>query len=31
VLKDEKLIPWLEGKSPKKIIIVPQKLVNIVI
>lgn len=31
VQKDEKLIPWLEGKSPKKIIIVPQKLVNIVI
>ena len=31
VLKDEKLIPWLEGKPPKKIIIVPQKLVNIVI
>ena len=31
VLKDEKLISWLEGKSPKKIIIVPQKLINIVI
>ncbi|MDD5477401.1 MAG: leucine--tRNA ligase [Candidatus Omnitrophica bacterium] len=31
VLKDEKLIPWLEGKTPKKFIIVPQKLVNIVI
>jgi len=31
VQKDEKLIPWLEGKTPKKIIIVPQKLVNIVI
>jgi len=31
VQKDEKLIPWLEGHSPKKIIIIPQKLVNIVI
>ncbi|MCX5699568.1 MAG: leucine--tRNA ligase [Candidatus Omnitrophica bacterium] len=31
VQKDEKLIPWLEGKTPKKIIIVPQKLVNIVV
>ncbi|MDO8489440.1 MAG: leucine--tRNA ligase [Candidatus Omnitrophota bacterium] len=31
VLKDEKLIPWLEGKPPKKFIIVPQKLINIVI
>ena len=31
VSKDEKLIPWLDGKTPKKIIIIPQKLVNIVI
>jgi len=31
IQQDEKLIPWFEGKSPKKIIIVPQKLVNIVI
>ena len=31
VQKDEKLIPWLDGKTPKKIIVVPQKLVNIVI
>ena len=31
VFKDEKLISWLEGKTPKKFIIVPQKLVNIVI
>ena len=31
VLKDEKLAPWLEGKSPKKFIVVPQKLVNIVV
>ena len=31
VQQDEKLIPWFEGKIPKKIIIVPQKLINIVI
>ncbi|MBU0547368.1 MAG: leucine--tRNA ligase [Candidatus Omnitrophica bacterium] len=31
VLKDEKLAVWLETKQPKKFIIVPQKLVNIVI
>jgi leucyl-tRNA synthetase len=31
VQKDEKLIPWFEGRPPKKIIIVPQKLINIVI
>ena len=31
VQKDEKLIIWLDGKTPKKIIIVPQKLINIVI
>ena len=31
VLKDEKLAVWLEAKQPKKIIIVPQKLVNIVL
>jgi leucyl-tRNA synthetase len=31
VLEDQKVISCLEGKSPKKIIIVPQKLVNIVI
>jgi leucyl-tRNA synthetase len=31
VLKDEKLSSWLEGKSPKKFIVVPQKLVNIVL
>ena len=31
VLRDEKLLPWLEGKSPKKFIVVPQKLVNIVL
>ena len=31
VLKDEKLLPWLEGKPPKKFIVVPQKLVNIVL
>lgn len=31
VLKDEKLIPWLGNKPPKKFIVVPQKLINIVI
>ncbi len=31
VLKDEKLAPWLGGKPPKKFIIVPRKLVNIVV
>jgi leucyl-tRNA synthetase len=31
VLKDGKLAPWLEGKTPKKFIIVPRKLVNIVV
>jgi len=30
-LKDEKLIPWLEGRAPKRIIVVPQKLINLVI
>jgi leucyl-tRNA synthetase len=31
VLKDEKLAAWLEGKSPKKFIVVPNRLINIVI
>jgi len=31
LLADEKLACWLEGKSPKKFIVVPQKLVNIVV
>ena len=31
VLADQKVIPWLQGKSPKKFIVVPQKLVNIVL
>ncbi|MDD5119950.1 MAG: leucine--tRNA ligase [Candidatus Omnitrophica bacterium] len=31
VLGDIKLAPWLKGKPPKKFIIVPKKLVNIVI
>jgi leucyl-tRNA synthetase len=29
--KDEKIQKWLEGKAPKKVIIVPQRVVNIVI
>lgn len=31
VLRDAKIVPWLEGKTPKKIIVVAQKLVNIVV
>jgi len=31
VLADQKVISWLEGKPPKKFIVVPQKLVNIVL
>jgi leucyl-tRNA synthetase len=31
VLSDEKVKPWLQNKPIKKVIIVPQKLVNIVI
>ena len=31
VLENEGSIKWLEGKTPKKIIIVPKKIVNIVI
>jgi leucyl-tRNA synthetase len=30
-LSDEKLKPWLQGKSPRNIIIVPGKLINIVL
>lgn len=30
-LKDERVIKQLEGNSPKKIIIVPKKIINIVI
>ncbi|MFA5199073.1 MAG: leucyl-tRNA synthetase, partial [Candidatus Omnitrophota bacterium] len=29
--KDEKLAPWLQGRSPRKVIVVPHKLVNIVL
>jgi leucyl-tRNA synthetase len=31
VLSDEKLIPWMQGKPPRNMIIVPRKLVNIVV
>ena len=31
VLKDEKIQKWLEGKKPKKIIVVPNRIINIVI
>ena len=30
-LADEKVIKWTEGKTPKKIIVVPNKIVNIVL
>jgi leucyl-tRNA synthetase len=31
VLLDQKVISWLEAKAPKKIIVIPQKLINIVL
>ncbi|MGQ9847641.1 MAG: leucine--tRNA ligase [Bacteroidales bacterium] len=31
VLNDERTLKWLEGKQPKKIIAIPQKIINIVI
>lgn len=31
VLNDERSLKWMEGKDPKKVIIVPKKIVNIVI
>ena len=31
VLKDETVQKWLDGKSPKRIIVVPKRIVNIVI
>jgi leucyl-tRNA synthetase len=31
VLADEVVQKWLEGKAPKKIIVVPKKIVNIVV
>ena len=31
VLKNEKTLKYLEGTPPKKIIVVPRKIVNIVI
>ena len=30
-LEDEKIKKWIEGKTPKKIIVVPNKVINIVI
>ena len=30
-LEHETSIKWLEGKAPKKVIVVPNKIVNIVI
>ena len=31
VLADETIRKWLDGKNPKKVIIVPKKIVNVVI
>jgi leucyl-tRNA synthetase len=31
VIKNEKTLKYLEGKTPKKIIVVPGKIVNIVV
>ncbi len=31
VMDDEKILPWLEGKTVRKVIVVPGKLVNIVV
>ena len=31
VLADERSQKWIEGKTPKKIIVVPKKIVNVVI
>lgn len=31
VLRDERSLKWMDGKEPKKVIIVPKKIVNIVI
>ena len=30
-LSDEKVQKWLEGKPPKKVIVVPNRLVNIIV
>ena len=31
VMADEQAQKWIEGKTPKKVIIVPKKIVNIVL
>ena len=31
VLADEQAQKWIDGKTPKKVIIVPKKIVNIVL
>ncbi|PLX02116.1 MAG: leucine--tRNA ligase, partial [Marinilabiliales bacterium] len=31
VLSDERALKWLDGKQPKKVIIVPKKIINIVV
>ena len=30
-LENEVILKWLEGKPPKKVIVVPKKIVNVVI
>jgi leucyl-tRNA synthetase len=30
-MKDETVLKWLEGKTPKKVIIVPKKIINLVV
>jgi leucyl-tRNA synthetase len=31
VLENEVVQKWLEGKAPKKVIVVPKKIVNVVV
>jgi leucyl-tRNA synthetase len=31
VLADETVQRWLEGKTPKKVVVVPKRIVNVVI
>ncbi|MDB5239843.1 MAG: leucyl-tRNA synthetase [Spirosoma sp.] len=31
VLADETVLKWLEGKSPKKVVVVPKRIVNVVV
>ena len=31
ILADETILKWLEGKTPKKVIVVPKRIVNVVV